>query len=239
MRKIGRDSHFVRQLRTEQHTAGAAAGAVSVLAELRRAIIGGDVRAGSVIWVDEVAEAFGVSTIPVRESLKSLVGEGLVEHRPRGGYSVSWLSVDEYTELYVVCRSLELAAIPTSIERADVSDDDRLKAAHFSSQAALDGGDELGYQHEIKAFHLGLVAPARMSRVLAILETTWNMTELGQPMTSLSDAHRAQLHDEHAQQLDAFLSRDAPRLLRLTEEHYETLLADIQLLPQTDAFRGH
>ena len=39
--------------------------------------------------LDEVAAVFGVSRIPVREALKTLIGEGLVEHRPNAGYAVA------------------------------------------------------------------------------------------------------------------------------------------------------
>ena len=64
-----------------------------ILDELRRVILDGDAPPGTVIPVDEVAELFGVSRIPVRESLKTLIGEGLVEHRPRSGYTVAQLTL--------------------------------------------------------------------------------------------------------------------------------------------------
>ena len=57
-----------------------------ILDELRRAILDGEVPPGSPIPVEQVAAAFGVSRIPVREALMTLIGEGLVDHRPNGGY---------------------------------------------------------------------------------------------------------------------------------------------------------
>lgn len=235
MKKPPGESHFVRQLRAMARPPQRPA----VLETLRDAIISGEVRAGSVIWVEEVAQAFGVSAIPVREGLKTLVAEGLVEHLPRGGYAISWLSVQEYTELYVVCRSLELAVIPAAIARADADDDARVCAAFTASEIALDTHDPLGYQSATKAFHRSLVSPAQMSRVLAILDTTWNMTEPGQPMTQLSRDLRWSMHAEHAGQRDAFLRRDTAALLRLTEEHYASLLTGIASLPgRDDVFRA-
>ena len=63
-----------------------------ILDELRRVILDGAVPPGTPIPVGEVAEMFGVSHIPVRESLKTLIGEGLVAHRPNVGYAVAQLT---------------------------------------------------------------------------------------------------------------------------------------------------
>ena len=60
-----------------------------VLDGLRRVILAGDAPPGLTVPPEDVATVFGVSVIPVREALKTLVGEGLVEHRPRGGYTVA------------------------------------------------------------------------------------------------------------------------------------------------------
>jgi DNA-binding GntR family transcriptional regulator len=60
----------------------------AILDELRRMIMDGGAPPGSVIPVGDVAELFGVSPIPVREALKALVGERLVDHRPHAGWPI-------------------------------------------------------------------------------------------------------------------------------------------------------
>jgi len=47
-------------------------------------ILAGEAAPGTFIPLDAVAQFFAVSVIPVRESLKTLIGEGLVDHVPRG-----------------------------------------------------------------------------------------------------------------------------------------------------------
>jgi DNA-binding GntR family transcriptional regulator len=86
-----------------------------VLQELRAAIVSGRIRPGAPIPVDDVAARFTLSSIPVREALKTLVAEGLVEHQPRGAYVVARLTRGELAELYVVRASLETAAITASV----------------------------------------------------------------------------------------------------------------------------
>src|ERR671925_2399051 len=63
----------------------------AILDELRRVILDGAVPPGTPIPLADVAELFGVSQIPVRESLKTLIGEGLVTHQRNFGYSVAQL----------------------------------------------------------------------------------------------------------------------------------------------------
>ena len=62
---------------------------IAILDELRRVILEGTVAPGTPIPLAEVADLFGVSRIPVRESLKTLIGEGLVTHRSNFGYTVA------------------------------------------------------------------------------------------------------------------------------------------------------
>src|SRR6478609_7170544 len=101
----------------------AGSGQQVILDELRRVILDGDAPPGTVIPVDEVAELFGVSRIPVRESLKTLIGEGLVEHRPRSGYTVAQLTLSELHEIYVLRGVLEQAALASAVAAATVADD--------------------------------------------------------------------------------------------------------------------
>ena len=89
-----------------------------ILDELRRVILSGDAPPNTPVPIDEVAEIFGVSRIPVREALKTLIGEGLVDHRPNLGYTVAQLTSAELHEMYVVREVLETAALATAVELA-------------------------------------------------------------------------------------------------------------------------
>jgi DNA-binding GntR family transcriptional regulator len=94
-----------------------------ILEELRRVILDGGAPPGTPVPLDDVAALFGVSRIPVRESLKTLVGEGLVNHQPRAGYTVAQLTRDELVELYVVREVLEAAALTAAVPQAQPEDD--------------------------------------------------------------------------------------------------------------------
>src|SRR6478672_3417091 len=122
-----------------------------ILDELRQVILDGDAPPGTVIPVDEVAELFGVSRIPVRESLKTLIGEGLVDHLPRAGYTVARLTLAELSELYIVRGVLERAALAAAVAQADVHDDQRASSALEALDAAIRADDYPAYQRESRS----------------------------------------------------------------------------------------
>ncbi|MGY2063610.1 GntR family transcriptional regulator, partial [Nocardia gipuzkoensis] len=93
-----------------------------ILAELRRLILAGNLPPGTGLPLREFAQRFEVSPIPVRESLQTLIGEGLVEHRPNFGYTVTRLTTSELRELYVVRERLESVALAAAVDRAGPED---------------------------------------------------------------------------------------------------------------------
>ncbi len=203
-----------------------------ILDELRACILDGEVPPGSPIPVDGVAAAFGVSRIPVREALMTLIGEGLVDHRPHLGYRVAQLTAQEFGEIYLVREALETAAMRVAVSFARDEDDEQARAAHAALEAAVAAGDPRAHHRESRRFHLALIRPCRMRRLLHMLGTAWNMTEPLQPMAHLDGADRQLLHRDHAGMLEAFIARDTDALIRVCTEHHRRLQTFIALLPQ-------
>jgi DNA-binding GntR family transcriptional regulator len=216
--------------RLADHPAGSTQSVI--LDELRGIILHGEVPPGSAIPVDAVATAFGVSRIPVREALMTLIGEGLVDHRPNAGYRVAMMTASEFTEIYLVREALETAALRAAVGLATPDDDEQAWAAHGALDAAITAYDGRLYHRESRRFHLALIRPCRMRRLLHMLDAAWNMTEPLQPMSHLGGAERAVLHADHAGMLAAFCARDAEALTAVFAEHHHRLQAAIGALPQ-------
>jgi DNA-binding GntR family transcriptional regulator len=73
--------------------------ALSPVAAIRASIASGAFREGEPLRQDDLAERYGTSTIPVREALRQLEGEGLVRFIPNRGFVVATLSAAEIREL--------------------------------------------------------------------------------------------------------------------------------------------
>ncbi|BBY93930.1 GntR family transcriptional regulator [Mycobacterium gallinarum] len=203
----------------------------SILDELRRVILDGAVLPGTHIPLAEVADLFGVSQIPVREALKTLIGEGLVAHRSNFGYSVAQLTPQELREMYIVRETLEAAALAASVANATDMDRAAVVAAHDVLQQAIRDDDPVTYHRQSRQFHLALTRPSRMHRLLHMLESAWNVTEPVQSMVHVSPDQRTALHADHLQMVESFLAGDIEQLLVTAEAHAQRLNAVIATLP--------
>ncbi|MGU3500042.1 GntR family transcriptional regulator [Mycobacterium sp. C31M] len=203
-----------------------------ILVELRRAILDGGVPPGTAIPLAEVAEVFGVSQIPIREALKTLVAEGLVAHRRNSGYTVALLTAQELREMYIVRETLESASLAAAVHNA--TDTDRAEAvlANQRLEQAIADGDAAAYHRGSRQFHHALTAPSRMHRLLHMLEAAWNVTEPVQSMVHVSPVDRADLHADHRAMLEAFLAGDVDTLIAVSEQHAARLNAVIATLPR-------
>ena len=203
----------------------------AIVDEVRRVILEGGAPPGSPIPVNDVAAVFGVSAIPVREGLKTLVAEGLVAHLPHVGYSVALLTASELAEMYIVRETLESAALAAAVTRA--SDDDRaaVAAAHRALERAVRDDDSQAYHRQSRQFHIGMSRPSGMPRLVHMLESAWNVTEPVQLMVHVEQSDRAALHTDHGLMLEAFLDRDVDALLTVSGAHHRRLNGVVAALP--------
>ncbi|MDT5154712.1 MAG: hypothetical protein QOI01_6445 [Mycobacterium sp.] len=203
----------------------------TIVDELRRVILDGAVPPGTPIPVSEVADLFGVSAIPVRESLKTLTGEGLVAHQTNIGYAVAQLTASELAEMYIVRETLESAALAAAVVRA--TDDERAHVREVNRllEDAVTEDDPQAYHRQSRLFHMGLTRPSGMLRLIHMLESAWNITEPVQVMVHVEHSQRARLHEDHRELLDAFLARDVDRLLASSAAHHRILNEVVATLP--------
>jgi DNA-binding GntR family transcriptional regulator len=79
--------------------------------QLRKAILSGPMRPGTVLVQEQLAEQLGISRTPVRDALDRLANEGLVVRSPGGRIHVAPFSLEELHEKYAVRQALETLAL--------------------------------------------------------------------------------------------------------------------------------
>ena len=151
-----------------------------VVDSLRRLILDGDYSPGEKLRQDELAELLGVSPMPVREGLRLLQAEGLVEFIPRRGAFVAQLSPEEFDELYHMREELESLALRWAIRRLAPDDIANL-------WQMLDEVEEAERQHKgrrrselIRSFLWTIFRMAGRSHLFAAIYRYYNMTYLYQ-----------------------------------------------------------
>ncbi|MQY24175.1 GntR family transcriptional regulator [Nocardia macrotermitis] len=219
---------------TPPHDPGRGYSQREILDELRRLILDGNVPPGAGLPLRELADRFAVSVIPLRESLQTLIGEGLVEHRANLGYRVTQLTAAELRELYIVRERLEWVALDAAVAVATPEDHDLAAAAHARMEQAVREDDSSAFHRESRTFHLALTRPSGMARLVHMLESAWNITEPVQSMVHVDARHRVELHADHGRMLAAFRAGDARALLAAAELHHTRLNHVVAQLP-TDA----
>jgi DNA-binding GntR family transcriptional regulator len=127
--------------------------------KLREAILRGDLPAGAVLSQLRLAEEFGVSRGPVREALRLLQREGLVEAELNRRVRIADFSVNDLEDLYAMRVVNEALAVRATVPRLTAQ---QLEALHgaLEEMDALAGVDVHAWEDPHRRFHRGLVAHA-------------------------------------------------------------------------------
>lgn len=192
-----------------------------VIVELRGRIISGELAPGTSLSEIVLAEAFGVSRTPVREALKQLQTEGLVDIRPRVGTFVAAPSRQEITELFQMKELLEGAAARLLAQRGRVPELDALEANLSTADAAVRSGDQEGYAELVHEFHDLVMRGADNAKLADHYRTLMN--QLAYPRlvhTSLAQPGRPTRSDsEHHHVLELIRAKDGDGAERVMREH--------------------
>lgn len=199
----------------------------TVTRHVRSQVLSGELEPGERIVEESLCVALGVSRAPVREALRLLAQQGLVEHLPRRGFRVVEWSVADIVQLFELRRVLEEFAIRKALpfDEEDGSDPFAgVRSALDDMRAAAEGGDTLGRDDAHRRFHEAVVAIAG-SRQLDLLYAPI-LLKLQLPMAR-NMREEARVSDpadgirRHEELLDAVASNDRATALAGLARHGE------------------
>jgi DNA-binding GntR family transcriptional regulator len=183
---------------------------------LRDAIVAGILKQGMALRQDELAAAFGVSRIPVREALRHLEAEGLVDLRAHKGAAVATLSPEEALEISEMRSVLEPLALRISLPH--LAEHDIRDASKLLDE--MDATQDLGLLCKLHTrFHMGLYGGAKRPRLLALIESLHLRAEryLRFQVGQLSYGKQGQA--EHRQIVAVCAEKDVELACELLDEH--------------------
>jgi DNA-binding GntR family transcriptional regulator len=103
---------------------------------LRQAILSGEFGPGDALVISTLAEQMGLSATPLREALRNLASDGLVELQSHGKARVAKIDLHEANEIYELRLMLEPVALERAVAHADEAYRDRVEAAWQAMKAA-------------------------------------------------------------------------------------------------------
>jgi DNA-binding GntR family transcriptional regulator len=198
---------------------------VEALAQsLRDEILDGRLAPGQPIPQEEISARFGVSRSPLREALRQLEAEGMVEYRANRGAIVASMDARIVRQVYQLRRILELSAIELAIEHIDAATIAELRRLDASLRKERDSRAFIRMHHE---FH---------QRIYEATENPLLAKAIGDhaiKAVRVPDVHRiakavkACCKLDHAHLLNAIARREVDRARVVTRKHLDHIEAII------------
>lgn len=178
--------------------------------ELRRRILTGDLRPGDRLPQNELASALDMSITPLREAIRQLASEGLVDVVAHRDVRVASVSAAEAQQLLEVRLVLEPAATSMAVQRRTDEDLERMRAAAARLRPINRDADEDAILAH-RAFHRAVYAASHNDVVIRMLDDLWDKTDryrrLGLSLAEGATARTAD-HEEHHRLLELVLRSD-------------------------------
>ena len=188
---------------------------------LKKAIITGEIPAGERIVETDYADRLHISRTPLREALRKLERDGLVEYVMRRGVVVRAFTIDDVREIYTIRNSLEMLTLPGIIEKATREDIDSLRE-RLSEMDRLQAKDDIeGLSPLARAFHWELTSICGQKRILRVIEGQDEYIRRFSAMSIRQENRRSQAHEEHHKLVDYVEAKDLERFTELTRKHIE------------------
>lgn len=195
-----------------------------VYGEIRRRILSGALMPGAKVNQEALAPELGVSVTPVREAVRRLLAEGLVELEAHKTMVVAPLSLSELREIYEIRLRLEPYATAVSTPHASESDLDEIERLALTPLT----GDAVEQLRLNRTFHHAIYARCGNQLMIDTLDRLWERTDRYR-MVLLRDTLASRgASTEHVEIAAAVRRRDTEAVEELVRLHISTAAEGIE-----------
>jgi DNA-binding GntR family transcriptional regulator len=187
---------------------------------VREQVMDGRLAPGTILDQEALAREMGLSTTPVREALRRLEAEGLVNQRAHFAIRIPELSRGEFSDIYAIRMLLDPEAARLACRSANAETcayvASVLESASANEQHAATPLDRLTVNRD---FHRAIYASSGNEPMTYILDSLWDRCDRYR-LQLLKDEETTEIaHREHEEMLDAFCNKEEDRLADLVREH--------------------
>ena len=192
---------------------------VAGIDRLRDMIIQGELAPGMKLNERVLAEHLGISRTPLREAIKFLASEGLVELQPNRGAVVALIDAPRVREVFLVLGALEALAGELVCAQATDAQVAEIRALHYEMVLHQVRGDLAAYFRCNQDIHARLVGFTGNATLVQSWRALNAKVERVRYMANLSGERWQQAVREHEMMLDALGARDGARLGAILRDH--------------------
>lgn len=198
--------------------------------ELRRRIAGSALIPGQRLDEAALADDLGISRTPLREALKVLSAEGLVEIRPRRGCYVAELGPADLDDIFPIMALLEGEVAREAALKGSAADLRRLDQLHASLERHAAAGEVDRYYEVNYVFHDALQAIAGNRWLQHVIGDLRKLLKLSRHRSLRLEGRLAESLAEHRALMDALHRRDGDAAERVMKSHLLAQLAALRRL---------
>ncbi len=188
---------------------------------LKHAIITGEIPAGERIVETEYADRLHISRTPLREALRKLERDGLVEYIQRRGVIVRAFTIADVEEIYTIRNALEMLTLPAIIEKATTGDIANLRDRLHEMDSVMENRDFATLSPMARAFHRQMTEICAMNRILRVIKGQDQYITRFSSMAISQENRLLQAHEEHYKLVDYIEQRDLEHFQKLMHRHIE------------------
>lgn len=188
---------------------------------LKHAIITGELTPGSRIVETVYAERMHISRTPLREALRKLERDGLVEYEMRRGVVVRAFTLDDIEEIFTIRNAMMMLLLPSIVERAKAEDIDRLNAILRDMDVMQEKQDCDALATYNRIFHSTFEHISDKLRLLNVIDSQEEYIIRFSAIAIASIVRRSHAHEEHHQMVALLKNRDLEGLKVLLNHHLE------------------
>ena len=190
-----------------------------VAVRLRQRIVEGQIAPGTKLNERELSEVLKVSRTPLREAIKMLAAEGLVELLPNRGAVAVQLTEQDILDTFEVMAGLEAQSGELAAQRITPHELAEIQAMHFEMMAAYTRRDLSSYYAVNARIHRAISAAAK-NPVLATVYQQVNARLQALRFRSNQDGEKwKRAVKEHEKMIEALVARDGSALRAILEQH--------------------
>lgn len=186
--------------------------------ELRVLVVSGALAPGTHLVEGALAERFDVSRGPVRDALRVLEAEGLIESRRKGMY-VTGLAAADVDELYSLRESLESLALRLAMAAASEVDWAAARDRVAEMRDAAQRADPPGFARSDLAFHTEFYILSRHRRLTAVWDQYRPTFAVMLDITNAQDRDLRPAAESHADLLDAAVAGNIEAAVTILSQH--------------------
>lgn len=190
-----------------------------VVSGIRDLIVEGELAPGSHIAERVLCERFGVSRTPLREALKVLASEGLIELAPNRGAHVLQLTEADVEEMFEVMGTLEALAGELAAKRITGEQLAEVKALHYQMALHHARGELMPYFRLNQEIHGKIFEVAGNRTLMNVYSGLTGRIRRARYVANISKPRWAEALEEHEQILAALDRRDGEALGAILKDH--------------------